>query len=95
MAKAQPTALDKIKLAIKRAQAGNGRSLAALFAYASLGDLTKAFSASIVVEDVLDFVAMEQAERDRIKAEKREAQRAARAALRAKLGAEYLGGVRT
>jgi len=102
MAKAQPTAHDKIRAAIARAQAGNGRSLAALIGDVPPGDLAECIALAVQLthrdewsglEVLLGLTAHKQAERERIKAEKREAQRAARAALRAKLGAEYLGGV--
>jgi hypothetical protein len=102
MAKAKPTAHDKIMLAIDRAQAGNGRSMAALFGDASPGDLAEAFALTgplmldiewSAIKCVLGFVATKQAERDRVKAEKLAALRAARARTKAILDAEYLGGV--
>jgi len=104
MAKAKPTAQDKVKSAVERAHAGNGRALAYMIGDASLGDIAEGLGQMgpklvaehwIALVGVLLHAAEKQAERDRVKAEKREAQRAARAALRAKLGAEYLGGVRT
>jgi hypothetical protein len=100
MAKAQPTADDKINLAIKKARAGNAKSLARLIAEASPGDLAYAlvtifdFEGSRgEIEDVLGVVASIQAERERVRAEKNAAQRAARARYKAIVTSEYLGGV--
>ncbi|MEQ1695986.1 MAG: hypothetical protein ABL901_09125 [Hyphomicrobiaceae bacterium] len=102
MAKAAPTAHDKITSAIARAQAGNGRSLAALIGDVSPGDLADSLAQTAqlmadvewnALKHVLAIAAQKQAERDRARAEKLAAQRAARAKLKAVLDAEYLGGV--